>query len=285
MLRTATPSDLDALRDLFTKANDAPYDLAAVTEEKCFGAGLAGAPRARVLEREGRITGAAVTCGKFLRILAVDPDARRQGIGMALLEDSGATVIAAEAGNYFTPGIVEMDEGTRAFLRARGYVETSQTSNLHVRLPSRPAGEPAHLDDSKTRRRAASITRPTHEDAPRVLAFIEREFGPIWRFEAARAFEREVPPAFMAREGGAITGFAVHDVNNRGLGFFGPTGVAKSMRGRGTGCRLLLASLDDLHSLGYTRAVIPWTGALDFYRKCCGAELAYRFVAFAKSRP
>ena len=74
-------------------------------------------------------------------------------------------------------------------------------------------------------------------------------------------------------------------VADRGLGFFGPTGVAKSMRGRGIGCHLLLASLHDLFALGYSRAIIPWTDALDFYRKCCGAETAYRFVAFEKARP
>ena len=35
------------------------------------------------------------------------------------------------------------------------------------------------------------------------------------------------------------------------------------MRGRGIGCQLLLASLADLRRLGYERAVIPWTDALD----------------------
>jgi predicted N-acetyltransferase YhbS len=59
----------------------------------------------------------------------------------------------------------------------------------------------------------------------------------------------------------------------------------KSMRGKGVGCKLLLASLADLRRLGYARAVIPWTDALDFYRKCCGAIPAHRFVAFSKAQP
>jgi hypothetical protein len=42
----------------------------------------------------------------------------------------------------------------------------------------------------------------------------------------------------------------------------------------------LLASLADLHRLGYDRAVIPWTDAFDFYRKCSGAEPTHRFIAF-----
>ena len=266
MIRTATPADLTELRELLTRANDSPYDLTVVAEEKFFGPGIAGPPTTRVFVRNGSIAGAAVTCGKWLRVLAVDPSARRQGIGMALLGDE--SVIFAEPGNYFTPGVQMEDEGTRAFFRQRGFAETQSTGNLEVELDG-------SLPES-------DASRPTHADTDRVLSFVEREFGRIWRFEAAKAFEREVPPAFIAEEGGAVVGFAVHDVNNRGLGFFGPTGVMKSMRGKGIGCRLLLASLADLRRMGFARAVIPWTDALEFYRKCCGARPAHQFVTMQR---
>lgn len=273
MIRTAWPQDLPALRALFARANDAPYDLAAVAEEKCFGAGIAGQPTVRVW---GPFEGAVVTCGRYVRVLAVDRDARRRGIGTALLRDAeerGASVIAAEAGNYFTPGIVDTDTATIGFLRARGYAETRATHNLHVIL-SRAGGEGP-----------PAVRRPSPEESDRVLAFIEQAFGRIWRFEAGKAFETDVPQIFITEDGDRITGFAVHDVNNRGLGFFGPTGVSMEMRGRGLGCALLLASLGDLRRLGYARAVIPWTDALEFYRKCSGAEPAHRFIAFAKAQP
>lgn len=271
MIRTAVFEDLPALGALLGRANDSPYDLAAVAEEKCFGDGIAGAATARVMERDGRIIGVAVTCGKWLRILAVDREWRRRGIGSALLRDAeslGASVVFAEPGNYLMPGVPMNDDGTRAFFRARSFLETQSTWNLEVGLDAiSPEGD---------------ATRPTHADADRVLSFVEREFGRIWRFEAAKAFECEVPPCFIAEDAGEIAGFAVHDVNNRGLGFFGPTGVAKAMRGKGVGCRLLLASLADLRRLGYAHAVIPWTDALEFYRKCCGAAAAHRFVAMQK---
>lgn len=276
-IRTAWPHDLPALRELFARANDAPYDLVAVAEEKAFGEGVAGKPYVRVFEEDGVLHGAAVTCGRCLRLLIVDRGARRRGIGTALVADAeahGANVIAAEPGNYFTPGVLMTDETARGFFRGRGYIETRWTCNLDVALNGSAPAESLE-----------GIVRPRHEDADRVLEFVEREFGRIWRFEAAKAFEREIPPAFICEEDGEITGFAVHDVNNRGLGFFGPTGVAKSLRGRGFGCRLLLASLGDLHRLGYSRAVIPWTDALEFYRKCSGAEPAHRFVALAKPQP
>ncbi|MEO8378243.1 MAG: GNAT family N-acetyltransferase [Acidobacteriota bacterium] len=327
MIRTATPADLPALRALFARANDEPYDLAAVAEEKCFAEGVAGGP---VVRFAGEGQGAVVTCGKYVRILVVDRDSRQRGIGTALLADAearGARVIAAEPGNYFTPGI--SNQSTQAFFRSRGYEEKAATWNLSVNLldvpglrvfetSSRPGVESSGrrvvesssrrgvvsateavvpLEDLKTRRLEDStgrledstgtprIHRPSNAEAPRVLAFIEREFGRIWRFEAAKAFDTEVPQIFVAEEEDQVTGFAAHDVNNRGLGFFGPTGVAKAMRGRGLGCRLLLASLGDLRRLGFERAVIPWTDALAFYRKCSGAEPAHPFIAFEKPQP
>lgn len=273
MIRTATRDDLPALRELFARANDAPYDLPRVAEEKCFEPGIAGDPLCRVFIDNDRIAGAAVTCGRWVRILAVDRHHRGRGIGTALLRDAeanGASRIAAEAGNYFTPGIVTTDDGTRAFLAKRGYIEGAETANLEVNLAGIEADGLAK--------------RTTRDEADRVLDFIEREFGRIWRFEAAKAFAREQPPLFHTEDAGEITGFAAHDVNNRGLGFFGPTGVAQSQRGRGLGRSLLLASLADLRELGYAKAVIPWTDALAFYEKSCGAKPAHRFVAFERQR-
>jgi GNAT superfamily N-acetyltransferase len=273
MIRLACPEDLPALRQLFARASDAPYDLATVAEEKCFGDGIAGTPVTRVIEKSGRVVAAAVRCGKWLRVLVVDREERRRGLGSALLGD--AAIIAAEPGNYFVPGVPLEDEGAKAFFRARGFVEGLTTWNLNVDLG----------DGLRARRSRGDVRRPELDEAARVLEFVEREFGRVWRFEAAKAFAREVPPAFIAEEEGAITGFAVHDVNNRGLGWFGPTGVAKAMRGRGVGGRLLLASLEDLQRLGYERAIIPWTDALDFYAKASGAKPAHRFVAFARTQP
>ena len=273
MIRPGIRDDLPALRALFGSANDGPYDLARVAEEKCFGEGIGGAPQLRVIENHGAIQAAAVFCGKWLRILVVARDARRTGLGSALLaeaESRGVTIIAAEPGNYFTPGVVTTDANSRRFLLERGFAEGPSTQNLEV--------TPGAFDDAET------VRRPPHAEKERVLAFIEREFGRIWQFEASKAFDRETPPLFVTEENDSITGFAAHDVNNRGLGFFGPTGVAKAMRGRGLGCALLRASLADLKRLGFTRVVIPWTDAIAFYDRCSGAEPAHQFVAFAKRR-
>ena len=235
-----------------------PYDLAAVAEEKCFERGFEGEAAATLY---GDFEGIAVTCGKHLRLLAVDPKRRRRGIGRTLLQEAearGALVVAAEPGNYFTPGVLASDAAMLQFFTAQGYEETARTQNLEVELKG----------EFRSEARAA-----TRDARPNVLAFIERTFGPIWRFEASHG-----ATIFYVEHEGKIAGFSTHEANNRGLGFFGPTGVAPELRGRGLGRQLLLASLADLHKLGYRKAVIPWTESIDFYRKACGAKVAHRFV-------
>lgn len=271
MIRPAQPGELDRIEELLVRSNDSPYDIQRVAAEKCFGPGFAGETVVQVYEEDADLRGISVTCGRVLRLIAVDREHRRRGIGSELLREaeSRAHVAFAEAGNYFTPGVVERDQETRTFFCKRGYIESRWTWNLEA------TELPAEISDR--------VRRASHEERERILEFVAREFGAIWRFECSRAFDRTLPPLFIAEQDGAIAGFAVHDVNNVGLGFFGPTGVAKALRGSGFGSILLQASLADLRRLGYTRVVIPWTDALDFYRKACGAVPAHRFVTLTRA--
>jgi mycothiol synthase len=250
VIRDIHRGELPRVRELLTRSSDAPYDILKVAEEKCFGDGFEGAPRARVF---GDFEGIAVTCGKHLRILAVDRALRRRGAGTALLRDAesqGAFIVAAEPGNYFTPGV---SEDVARFFRKRGYEETARTHTL--------------VAEARGDARAAS------GDRDKVLEFVERTFGAIWRFEASRG-----KTIFHAEDNGEIAGFSTHEANNKGLGWFGPIGVAEPHRAKGFGRTLLLASLADLKRLGYDRVVIPWTDATEYYRRSCGARIDHRFV-------
>lgn len=263
VIRNAAPADLPRLIELLKAANNTPYDLSRVAEEKCFGAGVEGDPEVRI---HGEFEGVSVRCGEALRLLAVAPSRRRNGVGTALLEDArarGARLIGAEAGNYFTPGVLADDVDTLRFFLAHGFAESESTLNLEAEALAAP------ID---------GVHRALKADRERVLRFIEQDFGAIWRFEAAHAFQAELATLFYAEANGEVVGFAAHDVNNRGLGWFGPTGVRSSLRGKGIGSRLLLASLADLRRLGHQRVVIPWTDAVEFYRRACGAQVTHRFV-------
>ncbi|HEX6177373.1 MAG TPA: GNAT family N-acetyltransferase [Thermoanaerobaculia bacterium] len=253
MLRPATRSDLPLIRDILGRSNDAAYDIRPVIEEKCFGDGPSGPTTVTLFDD----VGVAVTCGRYLRLIAVDRDHRRRGIGTRLLEASNATIAFAEPGNYFTPGVWDKDWGTLAFFKARGFAEGPETWNLTV---DTTAGGAA----------GAPLSTPPPGD---IVEFVRAEFGNIWAFEVARAHR-----AVYIDD----VGFAVVEANNRGLGTFGPAGVKKTARGGGHGRALVVAALGELRQLGFRQATIPWTNANDFYRKTCGAAPAHRFITLAR---
>jgi GNAT superfamily N-acetyltransferase len=268
MLRPATRRDLPAITALLARANAAPYDITRVAAEKVFGRGYRGEAHPRVYVEQNHILGIAVTCATTLRVIAVDPSHRRRGIGSLLLQDEHAAF--AEPGNYFTPGVVETDAATRAFLTKHGFIEHRWTYNLAAPLPP--------PDDQTAAGTSPAPLRATGDERERVLAFAEGEFSPVWRFECALAPDN----LFYVEAGGRIAGFSVHNANNNPLGTFGPTGVLPEFRGHGYGRALLLASLRELARGGYASAIIPWTDALDFYRKSCGAEITARFVSYVR---
>jgi GNAT superfamily N-acetyltransferase len=276
MIRAATQSDLPAIRSLLEKANDTPYDIGRVAEEKCFGRGFFGEAKPFVYERGDQVAGVGVACGRGVRLLAVDRSLRRQGIGSALLAHAEELlmgerrlVAGAEAGNYFTPGVPADDDAIRQFLLRHSFREFTDTWNLTTTL------QPGLTVPEGVRR-----ARP--DERKRVLEFVAQHFGHIWGFEVDHAFGFDPPNVFVIEVDGELAGFAAHDANNRGLGTFGPTGVASSMRRRGFGRLLLEASLADLQRLGYKDVVIPWTDSFEFYRDCCGAEKSHRFVTYVK---
>lgn len=283
MFRDVTIDDLDAIRDLLVDANDTPYDLARVAEEKCFEEGPFGAPRTIVAASGARLDGLITCTPGGVRLIAVRRDVRRRGIGSALLRTfeqesaAGRVWIYGEPGNYYLPGVPEDDVATRRFFERHGYLEDeTRPVNLDVDLAKIP------------RPKAGGTPAPHRASTPEraeILEFIRSRFGALWAYEAARAFANDPPTIFVARDGGRIAGFAAHEANNRGLAFFGPMGTDPATRGHGIGRALLLASLGDLRDRGVSRAVISWAANLSFYERACGARPALRMVRFSKVLP
>src|ERR1700733_11028332 len=64
------------------------FDRAAdVAHEKLFGAGPVGTPHAFAAYEGDVLVGVAGVCGRWLRVPPVDPNARRRGVGSALLDE------------------------------------------------------------------------------------------------------------------------------------------------------------------------------------------------------
>ena len=99
--------------------------------------------------------------------------------------------------------------------------------------------------------------------------WIGPRFGQGWVSEATVAVTRQPPSCFIAVKDGKLAGFACYDATARG--FFGPTGVGEEFRGRGVGHALLLATLLDMHAVGYPYGVIGGAGPTEFYARSVGA--------------
>lgn len=99
-----------------------------------------------------------------------------------------------------------------------------------------------------------------------VVAWIERTFGNRhWASECEMAFSTQPIGAFIATRDERIVGFACCDATAKG--FFGPTAVIESERGRRIGEALLMTTLRAMGEQGYAYAVIGGVGPVEFYRR------------------
>ncbi|QND44937.1 GNAT family N-acetyltransferase (plasmid) [Rhizobium lusitanum] len=113
------------------------------------------------------------------------------------------------------------------------------------------------------------IRRVLAPELSALTSWIQPLFGAGWAAEATAATMRQPPTCFIAVKDDVLVGFACHEATAKG--FFGPTGVDPSMRGKGVGQALLLTTLLDMYAQGYAYGVIGGAGPMEFYRRSVGA--------------
>src|SRR6185295_10485488 len=82
-----------------------------------------------------------------------------------------------------------------------------------------------------------------------VRRFVSENFSPNWADEISVGFARQPISVYIATIDRELAGFAAYECTRRG--FFGPTGVLQSARGKGIGKALLLTCLSSLREMGY----------------------------------
>lgn len=208
----------------------------------------------------------------FVKLLVVDPAARRQGHGRSLLEAAeadlaGCTTITlgADAPYFLFPGIESSLLPMVALAEQRHYERVDTHLNMRIDLAALPpdpgGGEPAGAD------------RRDEVDA------FATEHWPDWRLEALRALDRGT--LMVGRDDRGLTGFCAWDVNRRDL--VGPVAVRPDLMGRGAGRPILLGALHRLAREGRGGVEIVWVGPIAPYARL-GAVVSRCFLVYRISR-
>jgi len=123
----------------------------------------------------------------------------------------------------------------------------------------------------ETQKHGIIIKRPIGPEKYFVVEWVREKFGNHWASEVDMTFSNKPISSFIALDAVTykIVGFACYDATVRG--FFGPTGVDETYRGKGIGTALLLACLHDMFNVGYAYAVIGDPGPVEYYRKIVNA--------------
>ncbi|MBK5289463.1 MAG: GNAT family N-acetyltransferase, partial [Acidimicrobiia bacterium] len=208
----------------------------------------------------------------FVRFLAVDPAARRNGIGTELLvgaesslRDQGATsiTVGADAPFYLWPGIDARELAAICLVERRRYTRSNVNLNMDVDLRALPPDPGGH--------RIA-----TTSDLPAIDAWSARHW-PGWTAEMRRGASQG--GLLMSEDGDGIAAVCAYDVNRAGL--VGPVAVRPDLLGRGVGVAPLLGALHRMRADDRTHAEIAWVGPIVPYARV-GATLGRSFLVYRK---
>ena len=132
---------------------------------------------------------------------------------------------------------------------------------------------PLHPEIEKMNGMGITVRRPIGPENYAVRDWIRENFSERWAGEAENAFFNNSKTLYIAlretEHGSEMLGFACWDATVKG--FFGPTGVKESERGKGIGRALLLSCLHGMFNDGYAYGIIGSPGPFEFYEKVCEA--------------
>jgi len=219
-----------------------------------------------------------------VKLIAVDPARQGRGIGDALLHraetDLAGRVTHIRLGesppNYWWPGLDPAYSRALVFFERRGYRLIGRACHMRVDPTVLPVFDPLAA--------GIEIRRAGEGDRAELDQLLAAHW-PAWSAEVAVGFENRPITVFVGRIEGRLRGFAAHDCNNRGTGWFGPMGTEPDARGSGLGRHLLHACLHDMAHQGHRSVIIPWVDPVHFYVRAANARIDRVFHRYQRDLP
>ncbi len=138
--------------------------------------------------------------------------------------------------------------------------------DMLVKLYQLPEAQPLYDQLSSV---GIEIRRSIAPEKHLVVGWVQQHFGAAWGSETEVAYSNHPVSCWIATDETGCIGFACYDATTKG--FFGPTGVNETYRGKGIGRALLLACMHDMRAQGYGYGIIGAAGPVDFYAKAVDA--------------
>ncbi|PKP09455.1 MAG: hypothetical protein CVU09_10950 [Bacteroidetes bacterium HGW-Bacteroidetes-4] len=224
----------------------------------------------------------------YIKLMAVHPEFRRQGIASRLFEllEKQLSELQMEALriydvplNYFMPGIDPRYTPAVCFAEKMGFKKTGDAINMQVDLMATDWDASEKIAELK--KASIEIKRATLNDKEELFDFISEDWM-LWQNELEMAYRFAQPAIFIARQNGRLKAFAAYEGNNQGTGWFGPMGTHRDLRGKGVGNVLLYLCLSDMKHQGHTSATIPWVAPIAFYSHYANAVIDRVFWRYEK---
>lgn len=224
----------------------------------------------------------------FIKLAAVHKNYRRKHIATQLYQKTEEKFKQEKVSkiriydvplNYFMPGVDPKYTPAICFLQKNGFKHIGDAINMDVHLDQ---NFDVRKDIERLKSENVEVSRATVNDKNELFKFVKEEWL-LWINELEMTYKSNPVSLFIARKNNKIKAFSAYDANNKGIGWFGPMGTHKDMRGLGIGSVLLKLCLQDIKNQGLKKSIIPWVAPIGFYSHYVNAEISRVFWRYEKS--
>ncbi len=207
--------------------------------------------------------------GAHVRLLVVDPDARRRGNGHGLLRAAHAdarmaghaSITAGADGPFFLwPGVPSTDTALLCLLERHHYTRVEANFDMTIDLTTIADDPGGH-------------TLAVPADREEIATFMAKHW-PSWKAEVLRGLDKG--NLVIARDDEGISAFCAFEVNR--AGFLGPVASRPDRIGRGAGTPALVGALHELRARGRSSIEVTWVGPIVPYARLGGRVSSVYFV-------